>query len=108
MGVEILAHKNGQVAVYLFGGGGASVGAGANSSLYVVRVRNLPGTNDYQGPSISSDVTASLVMGLTAGTFEGPNGGAYGEKYGFAPGANLSASVVQSVYSPPLIIFDPP
>jgi RHS repeat-associated protein len=105
-GVEVLAHKNGQVAVYLFGGGGASVGAGANTSLYVVRVRNLKDAEGYAGPSISSDVTASLLVGLTAGTFEGPNGGAYGEKYGFAPGANLSGSVVQSSYSPPWIIFD--
>jgi len=106
-GVEVLAHKNGQVAVYFFLGSGGTLGAGANSSLYVVRVRNLEDTKGYAGPSISSDVTASAIVGVTAGTFEGPNGGAYGEKYGFSPGANLSVSIVQSGYTNPWILYDP-
>jgi hypothetical protein len=74
--------------------------------VYVVKVRNLANPADYAGQAVSTDYTASLIIGGTAGTFSTPSG-TYGEKYGFAPGAKLSGGISWATYSPPLQIIGP-
>ncbi len=105
-GVELLAHQDGSVSLYGFGEGGASIGVGATTNLYVGKVRNLANPADYAAQGVSTDYTASLVIGGTAGTFSS-SVGAYGEKYGFAPGAKFSGSISWSTYSPPLQLIGP-
>ncbi|RMH44151.1 MAG: hypothetical protein D6694_06185 [Gammaproteobacteria bacterium] len=107
-GIEVLAHKDGEVALYTYGGAGATVGIGANAKVYVSRVRDLPDADSYQGVFEVTDGTASVGVGLTAGRFSAPlePDGAHGEFFGFAPGANLSASESVVNYTLPWVKFD--
>ena len=107
-GIEILAHNNGEVALYTYGGGGATVGVGVNAQVYVSRVRDLPDADSYQGIFEVTDGTASVGVGLSAGRFSAPleKDDAHGEFFGFAPGANLSASESVVNYTLPWLKFN--
>jgi hypothetical protein len=99
-GAEVVAHHDGETAVYPFAGGGISVGAGVNAKIYVAQIRNLEKLEDYEGLSITADLTISLgPLGVTYGALGSPSG-AHGQFFGLAPGAGLSVSASGSYYFP--------
>jgi RHS repeat-associated protein len=101
-GTEIVAHRDGETAVYPFAGGGITVGAGVNAKVYVAQIRDLEKLEDYEGLSITADVTVSLgPFGITYGSLGSPSG-AHGEFFGLAPGAGLSVSASGSYYFSPI------
>ncbi|MCB9148602.1 MAG: RHS repeat-associated core domain-containing protein [Caldilineaceae bacterium] len=108
-GIEVLAHKNGELALYSYGGGGGTVGLGANAKVYVGRVYRLSDADGYAAWFESTDVTASYgPLGATAGRFSDPTieDGTYGNFVGYAPGVNASASQSVMYYTQPLVKYD--
>jgi RHS repeat-associated protein len=98
-GVELVAHRNGDVGLFFYGGGGGGLGAGANAKVYVVRIRQLDSLEAYSGPSIATDVT--VAPGSVVGSFGSPTSSTHGEYFGLAPGANISISATAVQYSQP-------
>jgi len=84
------------------------VGVGASVQVYVSRVRDLPDADSYQGIFEVTDGTASVGVGLSTGHLSAPleKGGAHGEFFGFAPGANPSASKSMVNYTLPWLKFN--
>ena len=108
-GVEVVAHKNGDLALFIYGGFGQTVGEGANAKGYVGRVRNLPNIDSYEGVFEVTSVTASAgLIGATGGRFSAlpDEDGAYGDFYGWAPGANLSISQSEVYYTAPWVNYN--
>jgi len=108
-GAEILVHENGEIALYTYGGGGGSLGTGANVKVYAGRIRNLDDVDSYSGWFEVTDATGSFgPLGGTSGRFSDPTSGngPYGGFIGYAPGANLSVSESAVYYTTPFVKYN--